>query len=223
MKKRFILGLIASLITFSGDMLLGYIQVENPEKSLMNFSLTLPLSRIMWGGFLGVIGIPLQSIGYWQIYKLMKEGSETLSKLYKVGIWGWLVMAACGVHLNCAVVMLIYKQLYPTDATLAHNIATTFSNNVLVPCYYIFIVFFLLMNISQFIAFVREKTVYPRIAALFNMFIGIGIIHLIAYLLPDSAIKNGLNVSAISLGNTLMFIGLLLFKGQTSLTTNNNN
>ena len=112
MKKRFILGLIASLITFSGDMLLGYIQVENPEKSLMNFSLTLPLSRIMWGGFLGVIGIPLQCIGYWQIYKLMKEGSETLSKLYKVGIWGWLVMAACGVHLNCAVVMLIYKQLF---------------------------------------------------------------------------------------------------------------
>ena len=88
MKKGFILGLIASLITFSGDMLLGYIQVENPEKSLMNFSLTLPLSRIMWGGFLGVIGIPLQCIGYWQIYKLMKESSETLSKLYKVGYLG---------------------------------------------------------------------------------------------------------------------------------------
>ena len=223
MKKRFILGLIASLITFSGDMLLGYIQVENPEKSLMNFSLTLPLSRILWGGFLGVIGIPLQSIGYWQIYKLMKEGSETLSKLYKVGIWGWLVMAACGVHLNCAVVMLIYKQLYPTDATLAHEVATTFANSVLVPCYYIFIVFFLLMNITQFIAFIRKKTIYPRVVALFNIFIGIVVIYIIVSLLPDSALRNGIKTSAISLGNALMFIGLLLFKGQTSLTTNNNN
>jgi len=138
MKKGFILGLIASLITFSGDMLLGYIQVENPEKLLMNFSLTLPLSRILWGGFLGVIGIPLQCIGYWQIYKLMKEGSKTLSKLYNVGIWGWLVMAACGVHLNCAVVMLIYKQLYSTDAILAHNVATTFSNALLLHFYRLF-------------------------------------------------------------------------------------
>ena len=47
MKKGFILGLIASLITFSGDMLLGYIQVENPEKSLMNFSLTSAEHRVL--------------------------------------------------------------------------------------------------------------------------------------------------------------------------------
>ncbi|WP_460484643.1 DUF6796 family protein [Capnocytophaga sp. HP1101] len=222
MKKALILGFIASLITFAGDMLLGYIQVENPEKSLMNFSLSLPLPRILWGGFLGVIGIPLQCIGYWQIYKLMKDGSKTLSKLYKVGILGWLTMATCGVHLNCAVVMLIYKQLYTTDATLAHNVATTFADSILVPCYYIFIVFFLLMNITQFLAFVRKKTVYPRVVALCNMLIGIAVIYFIAYLLPDSAIKNGLNVSAISLGNALMFIGLLLSNPSHSSDQSNN-
>ena len=69
----FKIGIFAALIVLAGDMLLGFGVSEPGTTGLeANFSryMTVPDWRIFWSATLGLIGIPLECLCYFGVYRL---------------------------------------------------------------------------------------------------------------------------------------------------------
>lgn len=208
-----LIGLAAALVTLAGDLLLGAVSLNDGDASryrLMEYAIRISETRIIVGGFLGVIGIAAECIGFYQIYLLMRKNSPILSRLFQAGMYAYLAWACCGVHLNCSVLMFIFKRVYVLDAAAALAIAKDFQYRFLLPVYVIFMIGFIMMNLSQFIAFFSKKTPYPRYAAFFNIYVGILCTSPITLLPGSSAFENGMLTAEISIGNIWMFLMLLL-------------
>jgi hypothetical protein len=84
----------------------GYIQY------LYGVYLSLARSLPDWwlaaGGLCGMIGIPLECIGYYGICRLFADTTPKLAKPYRVSIWSFCALGAL-IHILCAVSMYFYK------------------------------------------------------------------------------------------------------------------
>lgn len=75
-RKLFIIGLIAGCMVLVGDMLLGYgveDQTQARLEKMLSAYLTLSDTRIFWSAMLGFIGIPLEGLCYFGIYRLIQS------------------------------------------------------------------------------------------------------------------------------------------------------
>ena len=74
------LGLIAGCMNLAGDLLLGY-GVSDPSQAglagMLSAYVRLSDARIFWSSFLGFIGIPLEGLCCFAIYRLIKPYSES--------------------------------------------------------------------------------------------------------------------------------------------------
>lgn len=213
-RRGLLIGLFAAVLTLIGDLLLGAVSLNGAEASryrLLEYALRIPESRILAGGLLGVVGIAAECIGFYQVYLLIRRKSPRLSTLFRAGMLCYLAWGCCGVHLNCSVLMFLFKRISALNEEAALVIASDFQYHFLLPVYLLFMLGFMLMNLSQFIAFFQRKTPYPRYAAFFNIFIGILCSSLFVLLPGSSAFENGMLTSEISIGNLWMFLMLLLF------------
>lgn len=106
------LGMVGALMTLAGDMLLGW-GVHDAAKAGMEGFLSayvnLPDGRIFFSALLGFLGIPLEALCYFAIYRLIKPYSEKYAHLYRGGILGVLAFAGCGVHVPCLACVFFYK------------------------------------------------------------------------------------------------------------------
>ena len=69
------LGIFAALMELIGDMLLGWGVHDASQSGMEGFLsmyLHLPDSAIFWSAFLGLIGIPLEALCYFSVYRLIK-------------------------------------------------------------------------------------------------------------------------------------------------------
>lgn len=77
-RMLFIIGLTGGCMTFVGDWLLGYgvydESLTGPEKKLSQY-LVLSDGKLFWSAFLGLIGISLEGLCYFSIYRLIASGS----------------------------------------------------------------------------------------------------------------------------------------------------
>ena len=95
------LGICGALMVLAGDMLLGWGVGDAARPGLEGFlSAYLGLSdgRIFWSSLLGLIGIPLEALCCFAVYRLIKPFSERHAHLYRAGILGTLAFAGCGVR-----------------------------------------------------------------------------------------------------------------------------
>ncbi len=73
-KKLFIIGLFASIVVFVGDWILGYGMSDSNltgiEKMLSTYVNRTDM-QIFWSSFTGFIGIPLEGLCYFGIYRLI--------------------------------------------------------------------------------------------------------------------------------------------------------
>lgn len=95
-RKLLIAGLIAGCMGFVGDMILGYgvynDSLTGLEKTL-SVKITKTDTQLFWAAFLGFIGIPLEGLSYFGIYRLMAERSLKHAHAYRSGILGILFLA----------------------------------------------------------------------------------------------------------------------------------
>ena len=88
------IGLIAGMIVLISDMLLGWGVADESlsgiERELSPY-LTLSDTRIFWSAFLGLIGIPLEGLSYFGIYRLMAGKSLKHAHAYRSGIIGFFL------------------------------------------------------------------------------------------------------------------------------------
>ena len=113
-RKLLIIGSFAGIMVFVGDFILGYGTGDESlvglERKLSAY-LSLSDTQIFVSALLGFIGIPLEGLCYFAIYRMIAPFSEKYAHLYRSGIFGYLIFGGCGVHVPCLACVFFYKYM----------------------------------------------------------------------------------------------------------------
>lgn len=107
----FKIGIIAAVMVLIGDMILGWgtadVSLSGMDQYFSRY-LTVSDARIVWSAVLGLIGIPLECLSYFGIYRCIAVKSEKYAHRYRSGILGMLAFGAF-VHVVCCASVYLYK------------------------------------------------------------------------------------------------------------------
>ena len=205
------IGLIASLMVLAADMLLGW-GVSDPAVAELPAMFTRYLSvsdgRILTSALLGLIGIPIECLCWFAIYRMIRPFSEKDAHAYRAGILGCLAFGGCGVHVPCCMMAYLLKHYYTDDPGQAVQRMTPWLAWFLLPATLIFAVFFFLIAFVQIRAFLAGHTPLPRRCWVFSLLFGF-VWMILMRLIGDYALTNALATGWISAGNLWMMGGLL--------------
>ncbi len=207
----FKLGIIASLIALSGDMVLGWAV---PDESLTGLEqyfsryLTVSDARIVWSSVLGLIGITVETLCYFGVYRIIKLKSDKYAHIYRAGLIG---MTAFGTftHVMCCAVIYHLKALYAVDPSIAIDGTLRFAVCFLLPVMTAFFPFFLTAAITQIIAFAKGRTPYPKWCWIFSILSGMIFVPLVK-IIGNFPLVYALSTGWISIGGIIHFAGLLI-------------
>ena len=212
-KKLLSIGLFASILTGSGDFLLGYaeeIPGVNFASSVMAGAPNLADGQMIAGGLLGFFGIFLEGLACFAVYRLMADAAPKYAHLYRAGIFGYIWLAPVGCHLNMGVLNMAYKYLLMADEAIANRAAQPLFYGFSLPVYLLLILFWLPMMVVQFKAFAMGLTPYPAKAKWFAVLPGsVPAFLLCALAGPSTALGAAFGTMFLSFGNAFMFGGLL--------------
>ncbi|MBQ8080626.1 MAG: hypothetical protein IJ240_01870 [Clostridia bacterium] len=215
-RKLFMIGLLGALMTLAGDMMLGW-GVHDPAQGGMEGFLSayvdLPDAKIFWSAFLGFLGIPLEALAYFGVYRLIAPFSRKQAHLYRSSILGMLAFGGCGVHVPCLASVFFYKYMHIASPETALEWSVRFGLYFLLPGMVFFMVFWLIHQIAHVGAFAKGLTPYPRQCWIFCPAVGMALTMLLKFL-PETALRNALTAAWISIGNLWMFGGLLIMMNQ---------
>ena len=130
------IGLFAGVMVLAGDMLLGYGASDTAVSNIpATFARYLSVSdgRIFWSAVLGLIGIPLECLCYFAVYRLIIRGSEAYAHTYRAGIIGCLIFGGCGVHVPCCAAVYFMKKIYGCSSDTGFEMTAKFLAYFLVP------------------------------------------------------------------------------------------
>ena len=105
----FKIGIAAAVMVLIGDMILGWGTADESLSGMDRyFSRYLQVSdaRIVWSAVLGLIGIPVECLCYFGVYRSIAVKSEKYAHIYRSGILGMLAFGAF-VHVVCCAVFSI--------------------------------------------------------------------------------------------------------------------
>ena len=206
------LGLFAALLVLLGDMLLGW-GIADPKVTEFPAMFTRYLSvsdgRIFASALLGLIGIPLECLCWFAIYRMIRPYSEKDAHALRAGIIGCLAFGGCGVHVPCCMAVYLLKHDYADNPATVIQRMTPWLAWFLLPATVIFAVFFFVTAFVQLRAFRAGYTPLPRRCWVFSLLFGL-IWMALMRLLGDHAITNALATGWISVGNLWMMGGLLI-------------
>lgn len=208
----FKIGILASLLALiGGDMLLGWgtadMTLPGMEQYFSRY-LTVSDIRIFWSGLLGMIGITVETMCFFGVYRIIASVSESYAHAYRAGLIGMLAFGSF-CHVICCVTIYYHNALYRIDPGIAIEETMKFAKYFMIPVSGIFFVFFLVMNIVQIMAFVKGKTPYPNWCWVFTMLTGI-IDIAVMRLAGNRPWAYALSTGWLSIGSFVTFTGLLI-------------
>ncbi len=205
------IGILAALMVLAGDMLLGW-GVSDPAVTELPAMFTRYLSvsdgRIFASALLGLIGIPIESLCWFAIYRMIRPFSSKDAHAYRTGIIGCLAFGGCGVHVPCCMAVYLVKHFYADNPATVSQEALRWIGWFLMPATIIFVVFFRLTAIVQIKAFRAGHTPLPRWCWIFSILFGL-LWAVVMKLIGDYGITNALATAWISVGNLWTMGGLL--------------
>lgn len=205
------LGIIAALMVLAGDMLLGW-GVHDASKSglegFLSMYLHLPDGAIFWSSFLGLIGIPLEALCYFAVFRLIKPYSAKYAHLYRSGILGILAFGGCGVHVPCLACVFFYKYMTNASPDTVLDTSIRFGLYFLLPGMILFFIFWVVQHVAHIAAFAKGLTPYPKWCWVFCPAVGMALTMLLKFL-PETTLRNAITAGWMSIGSLWMFIGLL--------------
>ena len=210
-RKLFTIGLFAGIMVLVGDMLLGWGKADDSIPGMagaLSAYVNLSDTRIFWSSILGFIGIPLEGLCYFGIYRLIAPYSEKYAHMYRSGIIGYIAFGGCGVHVPCLACVFFYKHMLAADPANALELSIKFGKFFLLPGTIALFLFFIIHSIAQISAFARGYTPYPRWCWIFCMPLPMAAVYLLNFV-GDYIIINALTAAWISIANIWMFSGLL--------------
>ena len=215
-RKLFIIGLVAGIMVFIGDWLLGYGVSDESlsgNERILSAYLGLSDTRIFWSAFLGLIGIPLEGLSYFGIYRLIADRAPGLAHTFRSGVFGYLIFGACGVHVPCLAAVYVYNHMMQVSPETALEVSMRYGAYFLLPGMILFTIFTIIMMAAQIRAFAKGLTPYPRWCWVFSLPVGMAAAALIG-MIGNYAVTNALSAAWISIGNIWQFAGLLVLMKQ---------
>lgn len=210
-RKLFLIGLFAGIMVLIGDLLLGWgVMDENlsgMEYTLSSY-LTLSDTRIFISAILGFIGIPLEGLCYFGVYRLIAPYSQKYAHMFRSGVLGYIAFGGCGVHVPCLAAVFVYKHLHELAPERALDLCVKYGLYFLLPGIIALLIFFIIQSIAQISAFAKGFTPYPKWCWIFSLPVGMVFTFLLNFA-GNSAFVNGITAGWISIGNIWMFGGLL--------------
>ena len=207
----FKLGIIASIIALvGGDMLFGWGTVDESLTGLQQYFsryLTVSDARIFWAALIGMIGIAIETMCFFGIYRLIDPFSKKYAHFYRAGLIGMLITGPF-CHVMCCVTAYYHNALSRMNAENVIPETLLFVKQFLVPVTVVFFVFFMIMNIVQIISFAKGKTPYPKWCAVFSMLTGV-IAVIVMKLAGNHAWAYAVSTGWLSIGSLITFTGLL--------------
>ena len=205
------LGICAACVVLAADMLLGW-GVSDPSvqgiPAVLTRYLSVPDGRIFASALLGLVGIPVECLCWFAVYRMIRPYSERDAHAYRAGIVGCLAFGGCGVHVPCCMAVWLLKRLYAQGPATARAEMLRWLGWFLLPATVIFLVFFLVVAIVQIRAFRGGHTPLPRRCWVFSVLFGL-VWAAAMRLAGDHALTNALATGWISVGNLWMMGGLL--------------
>ncbi len=213
-KKLLLIGLFASIMTGIGDFLIGY----GPEVSGNGFAAQLMANvdsvsdtQFIWGSLLGFVGLFLEGLAMFGIYRLMADKAPKYAHIYRSGIFGYIWLAPIGCHMNLGIFNIAYRYLKQYDLVLADQVLNKLLYAFSIPVWILLILFWLPAIIAQFKAFAEAKTPYPTYAKWFSVLVGMIPALVIGMLMgKDSTLGSAIGTTFLSCGNAFVFGGLLV-------------
>lgn len=201
----FRVGLFGALLTLIGDMLLGW-GVEDETLAGLPRMLSAYTGTSDGGLFaaamLGLVGITVEGLCYFGVYRLFAERAPRDAHAYRAGIFGYVIFGGCGFHVPvCAMVFL-------TKHGLSAELVWKYAMYFVLPAFALFWVFFLVLVIAQLRVFAGGRTPYPRWCWVFSLPVGMAAAMLLN-LCGNRPWVNAISCAWISVGNLWMFGGLL--------------
>jgi hypothetical protein len=214
LKKLFLFGIVASLVTvFLGEIPIGWVVNPEADNTILSMILgyaSLSLPQLACGMFFGGVGIPLQYCGYKAIAEVIsKSACKKYAKLTEIGAKA-IAFGGATVHVICVALMYICKmECAGTLSEIPQNIVD-FTLWLVLPFSAVFMTIYTIMTIAMAIPIVSGKTIFPKWAVVFNPLAAKVLIPIIAMILPNTKIVNGLNMADMGIGSLITFIGLLI-------------
>ena len=214
LRKMFVFGIMVSLITIlGGELPIGWVvnpEADNEILSMIMGYASLSLPQLACGVFFGGMGIPLQYYGYKAIAEIIsKTDYKKCAKLTEIGAKA-IAFGGATVHVICIALMYICKMECSMTITELPQNVIDFTLWLVLPFSAVFMTVYSVMTIAMAIPIVKGKTIFPKWAVVFNPLAAKVLIPIIAMVLPNTKIVNGLNMADMGIGSLITFVGLLI-------------
>lgn len=215
-KKLLTIGLFASVLHLIGDFILG-CGTENEALSGIERMISAYTSAsdggILAAAVLGLLGMALEGLCLFGVYRLIAPGSQKLAHSFRSGIFGYMMFGPCGFHVPiCAFVFL-------TKHGLADELLSQYSAYFLMPALALFWIFFIVLQTAQIRAFAKGHTPYPKRCWIFSMPVGM-VLAMLVGAFGNYPFTNAVSCAWIAIGSLWMFGGLLLTAKKAEKLTN---
>lgn len=207
----FKIGIVAAIMAVVGDLVLGWGVVDDSLSGMDQYFsryLTVSDDRIFRSAILGLIGIPVECLCYFGIYRLIANGNEKLAHIYRSGLLGMLAFGSF-CHVVCCATVYHLNAIHRMDPSVSADGTVKFALYFLVPVTAVFLVFFLLTTVVQIIAFAKGYTPYPKWCWIFSIASGL-IIVAVTRFFGNSEAANAIGTGWISIGSIWTYLGLLI-------------
>lgn len=205
-KKLLSIGVFASILHLVGDLILGWgVEDETLTGMLRMVSAYANTSDggIFAAALLGLFGIVLEGLSYFGVYRLMAASAPKYAHTYRAGIFGYLMFCACGFHVPICALAFLMKH------GLAEALLLQYLRYFIMPAFILFWIFFAVLAITQFRAFLKGCTPYPKWCWVFSLPFGM-VISMAFQLFGNQPFANAVSCAWIAVGNLWMFGGLLI-------------
>ena len=204
-RKLLTIGVFGALLHLTGDLILGWGVEDESLTGLFRTLSAYTATRdggILASALLGLLGMTLEGLSLFGVYRLMAERSPRDAHRYRSGILGYLIFGACGFHVPTCALVFLGKQGLPEETLVR------FALYFLLPATALFWVFFLLLAVTQIAAFAKGRTPYPRWCWVFSPLVG-GLAAQALGFLGNLPLLNAIARAWLAIGCLWMFCGLL--------------
>lgn len=200
-----LLGLAATLLVGTGEFLLHFSAEGYGGEFPFGYLMQVSASRITWGHFLLVTGLPLYFAGYWFIYQTLGRSRWALAVLVTAvvsfstgGIW---------VTSRAMLVKIVQAKAAAADPATLDGLLAFYENHyeILVQVLRVLI---LLLSFFWVMAVLKGKTIYPKWMAVFSPIVLLVLVFLSYLLVP--AVGKYLVPTAMNAAH-LAFFGLSFY------------
>lgn len=212
-KKMLLYGMIGAVLTMIGDFLLLGVDSTGAVGALGQYILAaekISYTRIGLAGSFGFAGIPLTAFGFYALYELMQDKTSALARIYKASVYGF-VASGGAIHIICCYLVTGMKKALEigTDQESMLSVILAEQGGYLIPCFIIFMAFYLANVITMILGISKGKTPLPRWMWLINPFTFKILLNLVGKM-STAAFWNGIACSNMSLGALIIFLAWML-------------